>query len=106
VAKLTTKSHISFKPAYYADIESISFYNSICLIVKGRSANTIGGRVVAGDVALVQSALPQPGSAMPVPFQKKTLNKFKLKNDKKHQKKRHHPRGRLWYPFVPRNTSC
>jgi hypothetical protein len=79
VAKLKTKSHSRFKPADYADIESISFYNSMCLIVKGHIANSIGGRVVAGDLALVLTALPKSGSAMPVPFQKKTFNKLKLK---------------------------
>lgn len=82
VAKLKTKTHSQFKPADYADIESISFYNSMCLIVKGHNTNSIGGRVVAGDVALVQAALPKPGSAMPVPFQKKTFKKLNLKNDR------------------------
>ncbi len=79
VTKLKTKSHSRFDPTDYADIESISFYNSMCLIVKGHEPNSIGSRVVAGDVALVQSALPQPGSALPVPFQKKTFSKLKLK---------------------------
>ena len=79
VAKLKTKSHSRFKPADYADIETISFYNSMCLITKAHSVNTIGGRVVAGNVALVHTALPIPGSAMPVPFQKKTFKKLKLK---------------------------
>jgi len=79
VAKLKTKSHTRFKPAAYSDIESISFYNSMCLIVKGYGPNSIGGRVVAGDVALVHKALAKPGTAMPVPFQKKTFNKLKLK---------------------------
>ena len=76
---LNNKTLGGLKPADYADIESISFYNSMCLIVKGHAANSIGGRVVAGDVALVQPALPKPGSAMPVPFQKKTFRKLKLK---------------------------
>jgi SAM-dependent methyltransferase len=80
VAKLKTKHHSRFKPADYADIESICFYNSMCLIVKGHGPNSIGGRVVAGEVALVHAALPKPGSAMPVPFQKKTFKKLKLKN--------------------------
>jgi hypothetical protein len=73
------KSSSRFKPADYADIESISFYNSMCLIVKGHGPNTIGGRVVAGDVALVHKTLPRSGSVMPVPFQKKTFQKLKLK---------------------------
>jgi hypothetical protein len=85
LTKLKIKSHNQFKPADYANIEAICFYNSTCLIIKGHSANSIGGRVVAGDVALVTSALPKHGSAMPVPFQKKTFNKLKLKNDKKNQ---------------------
>jgi len=80
VAKHKTKHHSRFKPADYADIESICFYNSMCLIVKGHRPNSIGGRVVAGEVALVNAALPKPGSAMPVPFQKKTFKKLKLKN--------------------------
>ena len=79
VAKLKTKSHSQFKPADYADIESIIFYNSMCLIVKAHGPNSIGGRVVAGDVALVSAALPKSGSALPVPFQKKTFNKLNLK---------------------------
>ena len=73
------KSPSRFRPTDYADIESICFYNSMCLIVKGHGPNTIGGRVVAGDVALVHQTLPKPGSAMPVPFQKKTFNNLKLK---------------------------
>lgn len=73
------KSLSRFRPADYADIESISFYNSMCLIVKGKGTNTIGSRVVSGSLALVYQDLPQTGSAMPVPFQKKTFNKLKLK---------------------------
>lgn len=79
VAKLKTKSHTRFKPADYADIESISFYNSMCLIVKSSGANTIGVRVVTGDLALIHKTLPKSGSSMPVPFQKRTFAKLKLK---------------------------
>jgi len=73
------KSHSRFRPADYADIESITFYNSMCLIVKGHGPNTIGGRVVTGELALVHTTLPKSGSVMPVPFQKKTFKKLKLK---------------------------
>jgi hypothetical protein len=73
------KSSTRFRPADYADVESISFYNSKCVIVKGQGPNTIGRRVVAGVVSLVHTELPKSGTAMPVPFQKKTFNKLKLK---------------------------
>ena len=79
VAKLKSKSHSRFKPADYADIESISFYNSMCLIVKGHEPNSIGGRVVAGDIALVYKNLPKANSKITVPFQKKNVRKLKLK---------------------------
>lgn len=79
VSRFKTKSHARFKPADYADIESVTFYNSMCLIVKGHDPNTIGGRVVAGEEVLVFAKLPKPGSVMPVPFQKKTFKKLKLK---------------------------
>jgi hypothetical protein len=71
VAKLKTKSHTRFKPVDCANIESISFYNSMCLIFKGHGSNSIGGRVVAVDGALVHTALPKHGSAMSGPIQKK-----------------------------------
>jgi len=77
VAKLKAKSHTRFNPVAYADIESISFYNSMCLIVKGNGPNCIGSRVVAGDVALVHTAMSKHGSVMRVPFQKKTFKKLK-----------------------------
>lgn len=73
------KSPSRFRPSDYEDIEFISFYNSMCLIVKGHGSNSIGGRVVAGDEALVYKSLPKTGAALQVPLQKKTLNKLKLK---------------------------
>jgi hypothetical protein len=76
---LKSKSYSRFKPADYADIESISFYNSMCLIVKGHEANSIGGRVVAGDIALVYKNLPLANSKITIPFQKKNFRKLKLK---------------------------
>ena len=76
--KLKTKSHSRFKPTNYTDIESISFYNSMCLIVKGHEPNTIGGRIIAGDVALVYKNLPKTNSKIVVPFQKKNFKKLKL----------------------------
>jgi SAM-dependent methyltransferase len=79
VKKLKSSSHSRFKPADYADIESISFYNSMCVIVKGHELNSIGGRVVAGDIALVYKNLPKPNSKITVPFQKKNCRKLKLK---------------------------
>lgn len=79
VEKLKIKSHSRFRPADYADIESISFYNSMCVIVKGRRTNSIGGRVVAGDVALVYKNLPKADSKIIVPFQKKNYRKLNLK---------------------------
>jgi SAM-dependent methyltransferase len=79
VGKLKIRSHSHFKPADYVDIESISFYNSICLIVKGHETNTIGGRVIAGDEALIYKNLPKAGSKITVPFQKKNVRKLKLK---------------------------
>ena len=78
-----SKSPIRFSPVDYEDIESISFYKSMCLIVKGHGPNSIGGRVVAGEVAIVHKILSEPGSSLLVPFQMKNLRKLKLKNDKK-----------------------
>jgi hypothetical protein len=73
------KSLSRFTPDDYADIESIIFYNSMCLIVKGQGSNTIGTRVVSGNIALVYQNPTQTGSAMAVPFQNKTFKKLKLK---------------------------
>jgi SAM-dependent methyltransferase len=68
-----------YRPADYADIESISFYNSLCFITKGHAPNSIGGRVVSGDIALIHKNLPKPGTAIPVPFQNKTSKILNLK---------------------------
>lgn len=65
--------------ADFADIESITFYNSMCLITKGHGAHGIGTRVVAGQEALVHPALPQHGAAMKVRLQPKNVNKLHLK---------------------------
>ena len=73
------KSPSRFRPIDYADIESISFYNSMCLIVKGHGPNSIGGRVIVGEVALIDGKLPKAGSAITVPFQKKTFKKRELR---------------------------
>jgi hypothetical protein len=73
------KPHCRFKPSDYTDIESISFYNSMCLIAKGHEPNSIGRRVLAGDIALVYKNLPKPNSKITVPFQKKNVRKLKLK---------------------------
>lgn len=78
VSRTRSKSHTRFKPFDYADIESVTFYNSMCLIVKGHSPSTIGGRIVAGDVALIHPNLPKSGSYKPVPLQKKIIKKLKL----------------------------
>lgn len=72
-------SSIRFRPVDFQDIESISFYKSMCLIVKGHGLNSLGGRVVAGEEAIVQQILSEPGSRLHVPFQMKNLKKLKLK---------------------------
>jgi hypothetical protein len=79
VNRLKSKPHSRFNPTEYVDIETISFYNSMCLIVKGHEPNSIGGRVVAGDIALVYKSLPKANSKITVPFQKKNVKKLKLK---------------------------
>jgi len=102
VAKLKTRSHIRFKPVDCADIESISLYNSMCLIFKGHGPNSIGGRVVAVDGALVHTALPKHGSAMSCPIQNKSFYKNESSiNDTKHQQKRHHLGRWLGHTALP-----
>ena len=51
----------------------------MCLIAKGHEPNSIGDRVVAGDIALVYKDLPKTNSKITVPFQKKNVKKLKLK---------------------------
>ncbi len=46
----------------FRDIESIHFYNYICVIKKGSNPNTIGKRVVTGKKALVYPNLPKSGT--------------------------------------------
>jgi len=46
----------------FNDIESIHFYNSICVIKKGYAANKIGKRVVSGEQYPVYSNLPKSGT--------------------------------------------
>jgi SAM-dependent methyltransferase len=54
------------KPADYQDMESLVFYNSLCLIAKGREPNSLGGRVVVGNTATVHTTLPAAGTPLPV----------------------------------------
>lgn len=49
----------------FNDIESIHFYNSICVIKKGFAANKIGKRIISGEKYPVYSDLPESGA----PFQ-------------------------------------
>jgi hypothetical protein len=63
--------------AELSDISSICFYNSMCVVKKSFSPNTIGGRVVAGITAMVQKRLPAPGSALPSPAQPKNTKRLK-----------------------------
>lgn len=65
--------------AEFSDISAVCFYNSMCVVKKGFSANTIGGRVVAGKTALVQPRLPAPGSLLPSPSQPKNVKRLKQK---------------------------
>jgi SAM-dependent methyltransferase len=63
------------KPNHYFEMDSISFYKSMCIISKGK-CNKIGGRVVVGENRLVHKTLAKPDSPLIVPPQKK--NKKKL----------------------------
>ncbi len=47
----------------FLDIESMHFYNSICVIIKGQARNTIGKRVVSGTKAFVDLNLAKSGSS-------------------------------------------
>jgi len=62
----TPRRQGKLKPADYKDLECVVFYNSLCLMVKGRQVNTIGGRVVAGKTATVHTTLPASGTPLPV----------------------------------------
>jgi len=68
-----TKKSISIKT--FRDIESIHFHNSICVIKKGFSPNSIGERTISGKKALVYPDLPQSGSVFESERQK-IKNKF------------------------------
>lgn len=72
------RSH-RIKPARFSDLESVSFYNSMCVVVKGHGPNHIGGRVVVGKEAPVFAALPPSGSPIKVPAQPQTARKLRLR---------------------------
>jgi hypothetical protein len=59
---------VVFDPSELARIDAVCFYNSICILRKTPgSPNTIGPRVVAGQIALVADELiDQNGAACPV----------------------------------------
>lgn len=68
-----------------ADMESVAFYNSMCVIAKGHAPNRIGGRVVVGQEAPVQASLPLHDSPMKVPEQRKNAKKLHIKNNNLHR---------------------
>lgn len=60
------KNKINFKLEDFLSIQSIHFYNSVCVIIKGDNlVNTIGSRVLVGANAAVESCLPVSGSLLP-----------------------------------------
>lgn len=72
-------SHQKFRVGDFTDLESVAFYNSMCVIAKGHQRNNIGGRVLAGQNAPVYAALPEAGSPLGVPRQPRTAKKLNLK---------------------------
>jgi len=72
-------SHHRFRVGDFTDLESVAFYNSMCVIAKGYQRNNIGVRVLAGQNAPVYAALPEAGSPLGVPRQPRTAKKLNLK---------------------------
>ncbi len=49
----------------FRSIQSIHFYNSLCIVIKGFSPhNTLGGRLVVGNEATVFDSLPKSGVSL------------------------------------------
>jgi SAM-dependent methyltransferase len=78
ISRYKSKLSNKFNPNDYKDIESICFYNSMCLIIKGLDVNSIGGRLVVGEIALIQERMPLNDSLINVPFQSKIVKKLRI----------------------------
>ena len=67
IARVEGLSLIKFKVKDFASIESLHFFNSMCVVKKGLSnTNVLGGRVISGTDATVYEKLPASGTPLPV----------------------------------------
>ena len=78
IARVRGSSLIKFKVQDFASIDSVHFFNSMCVIKKGLSStNVLGGRVISGTDAPVHSNLPASGTPLPVPLQPRNAKKLR-----------------------------
>lgn len=73
---LKTQKNIPVKN--FNDVESIHFYNSVCVIKKGYATNKIGKRLVSGEKYPVYSNLPKSGAHFEPELQKIKKNFFNI----------------------------
>lgn len=80
ITRVKNNKALKIKLEVFRTIESIHFYNSVCVILKGHEAeNTIGRRVVVGADAAVYDRLPASGSTLPVSPQARNARRLGIR---------------------------